>query len=335
MKKDKISIIVPIYNSELYIDECIKSLINQTYNNIEIILVNDGSIDKSFDICEEYQKTDNRIKLRDNQKNMGVSFSRNKGLDIATGNYVMFLDSDDYFDNDYIEKMYNSIIKNKCEMGVSGFRCFSDKKEEIVQYLNHDKVLTFDMIAKDFVSTHYFNSVSKTIIDLDIIKKNNIKFDTSLAFFEDQKFSFMVMNKCSRIMYLSNCYYNYRTNDNSSTRNMSFNKVYKWFEDNNFVIDYMISNTNKLDINYNNIRLSKLKATLCILAKMKNQTYKKFKFDSKKIIDKFYDLVDIDTINLKEMNYENSLNKFRIKLILKNHLRLFYYSVLLSEKIKR
>ena len=335
MEKDIISIIVPIYNSELYIDECIKSLINQTYNNIEIILINDGSIDKSIDICNEYKKTDDRIQIINNEKNMGVSFSRNKGLDIASGSYVMFLDSDDYFDSDYIEKMYNSIIENKCEMGVSGFRCFSNNKEEIIEYLDCDKVLTFDVIAKDFVSTHYFNSVSKTIMDLDIIKKNNIRFDTSLTFFEDQKFSFMVMNKCSRIMYLSNCYYNYRTNDNSSTRNMDFNKVCKWFDDNNSVIDFMISNTNGLDINYNNIRLSKLKATLCILAKMKNQTYKKFKSDSKKIINKFNDLVDIDSINLKEIDYENSLNKFRMKLILKNHLRLFYYSVLLSEKIKQ
>ena len=335
MEKDIISIIVPIYNSELYIEECIKSLINQTYNNIEIILVNDCSIDKSIDICNEYKKTDDRIQIINNEENMGVSFSRNKGLDIASGSYVMFLDSDDYFDSDYIERMYNSVIKNKCEMGVSGFRCFSNNKEEIIEYLDCDKVLTFDVIAKDFVSTHYFNSVSKTIMDLDIIKKNNIRFDTSLTFFEDQKFSFMVMNKCGRIMYLSNCYYNYRTNDNSSTRNMDFNKVCKWFDDNNSVIDFMISNTNGLDINYNNIRLSKLKATLCILAKMKNQTYKKFKTASKEIMDKFNNLVDIDSISLKEMDYENSLNKFRMKLILKNHLRLFYYSVLLSEKIKQ
>ncbi len=109
--KDVISIIVPVYNVEEFIDECIKSLISQTYENIEIILVNDGSTDKSGYICREYESKDNRIKVI-NQKNGGVSSARNIGLMQATGKYITFVDSDDYVKADYIEVLYSYIKKD-------------------------------------------------------------------------------------------------------------------------------------------------------------------------------------------------------------------------------
>ena len=242
---DKVSIIIPVYNSEKYFEECIKSVINQTYNNIEIILINDGSEDNSLSICEKYSKLDNRIKLINNKK-LGVSSARNSGLSISTGKYVMFLDSDDYFSDDYVERMYKTIEKTKSDIVISGFRCFENNKEEIIQYSNEDKYLELDSIINDMVNTYYFNSISKTITKLDIIKNNNIEFDISLTYFEDYKFSFMVMKKCKKIFYISNCFYNYRINEDSSTRKLSFEKVFKWFNDNNSVIDYIYSNDNSL-----------------------------------------------------------------------------------------
>ena len=95
MSNNKISIIVPIYNSERFIADCIESLINQTYQNIEIILIDDGSSDNSYEICKKYQSLDSRIILI-SQVNSGVSIARNKGIKVATGQHIMFVDSDDY-----------------------------------------------------------------------------------------------------------------------------------------------------------------------------------------------------------------------------------------------
>ncbi|MEG2898607.1 MAG: glycosyltransferase, partial [Eubacterium sp.] len=101
-----ISLIIPIYNSEKFLDRCIQSIINQTYKNIEIILVNDGSIDQSLEICQLYKKRDNRIVII-NKKNGGVGSARNIGLQKAKGDYIGFIDSDDYIDKETYEEYYN------------------------------------------------------------------------------------------------------------------------------------------------------------------------------------------------------------------------------------
>ena len=111
MKDSKISIIVPVYNAEKYLVECLNSLVEQTYKNIEIILIDDGSIDNSAKICDEYAKKDERIKVV-HQKNSGVSVARNNGLDMHTGDYVMFVDSDDWIELNTCEILINNIISN-------------------------------------------------------------------------------------------------------------------------------------------------------------------------------------------------------------------------------
>lgn len=107
----KVSIIIPIYNVEQYLAQCLDSVINQTYKNIEIICVNDCSLDNSFRILDEYSKNDKRIKIINRENNGGLSAARNTGLDNASGKYIYFLDSDDWIDLDYIEKMLNAADK--------------------------------------------------------------------------------------------------------------------------------------------------------------------------------------------------------------------------------
>ena len=106
----KISVIVPVYNVENYLSQCLKSIINQTYKNLEIICVNDGSTDKSLMILKEYEKKDKRIKVI-NQNNKGLAATKNVGMKIATGDYITFVDSDDYIDLNVYEKCIESIIK--------------------------------------------------------------------------------------------------------------------------------------------------------------------------------------------------------------------------------
>lgn len=105
---DKVTVVIPIYNVERFLKEAIDSAINQTYKNIEIILVDDGSTDNSGNICDEYVKLDNRIKVI-HKENGGLSTARNAALEVYTGKYIMFLDSDDFLELDAVEKMYNKI----------------------------------------------------------------------------------------------------------------------------------------------------------------------------------------------------------------------------------
>jgi len=98
----KTSVIVPVYNAEKYLDKCIQSILNQDYKNIEVILIDDGSLDNSGNICDEYAKVDSRVKVV-HKKNGGVSSARNCGIDIATGEFIMFVDSDDYIEYNMIQ----------------------------------------------------------------------------------------------------------------------------------------------------------------------------------------------------------------------------------------
>lgn len=105
---EKISVIIPVYNCEKYLNKCVDSVLNQTYTNYEIILIDDGSTDRSSEICDKYEKVSKKVKVL-HQKNSGVSQARNNGVDIAEGKYICFLDSDDYIEKEYfkfaIEKM--------------------------------------------------------------------------------------------------------------------------------------------------------------------------------------------------------------------------------------
>ena len=155
MKNDLISVVVPVYNVEKYLDKCINSILNQSYSKLEIILINDGSTDSSGKICDEYKKKDKRIKVK-HKKNGGLSDARNVGIQIATGKYITFLASDDYIDDDYVEYLYYLIKKYK--VGLSFCKCHIERghptkdKKTISKDEKCDKIKAFEEIlyAKDF-----------------------------------------------------------------------------------------------------------------------------------------------------------------------------------------
>ena len=111
METDMISIIIPVYNTAKYVGKCIESVINQSYKNLEIIIIDDASTDGSYDICKDYADTDRRIKIIHNENNIGLSGSRNVGIDISKGKYIAFVDSDDYITRKYVEVLYLNIKK--------------------------------------------------------------------------------------------------------------------------------------------------------------------------------------------------------------------------------
>lgn len=125
----KISIIVPVYNVKEYLSECIESVINQTYSNIELLLINDASTDNSIDICKKYAKKYKNIKLIDNKINGGLAHVRNMGLKESTGEYIMFLDSDDMLYKNAVQKLYMEITKNNASLAIGKLNSFNSKGE--------------------------------------------------------------------------------------------------------------------------------------------------------------------------------------------------------------
>ena len=125
----KISVIVPVYNTQKYLNECLNSLINQTFQDIEIICINDGSTDDSLEVLNEFSKKDNRIKIV-TQKNSGLSASRNHGIELSKGEYIYFIDSDDYIELNTLKELYDISIENSCDLIIFKLINFYDDNYE-------------------------------------------------------------------------------------------------------------------------------------------------------------------------------------------------------------
>lgn len=131
MVNTKISIIIPAYNVEKYLERCLKSIITQTYQNLEIIIINDGSTDSTKQLCAEFVKDEPRAKLI-NQKNQGLSMARNKGIKQATGTYIALIDGDDEIAPDFVEKLYSAAIKTNSDIAVCGYRTISEQDQQSI-----------------------------------------------------------------------------------------------------------------------------------------------------------------------------------------------------------
>lgn len=211
-QKDLISIIVPVYNAQNYLDKCLNSIINQSYKKIEIILINDGSTDNSKEICDKYIKNDDRIILI-NQNNSGVSKSRNNGLKKANGKYIVFVDSDDFLDKNMILKLYKNVKKH----GIAKCNYYIIKKNKTIKKEELDK----DISSKEFINKYLNNEVGGFIWSWMFEKKllDNIKFKEDLHYMEDSLFLLNVLGKVKNIALVSDCLYGYTINQSSITNN--------------------------------------------------------------------------------------------------------------------
>jgi len=220
---DLISIIVPAFNVERYISFCIESLVNQTYTNIEIIIIDDGSKDRSGIVADEYAMRDNRIKVI-HKANEGVGSARNTGLDNANGDYVMFVDSDDYIDTNTIENvmffnrkynadivMFRYIIENSASGCPIEHSLFADGF--YINSLSDFRQFIYPL----FFSNFGFNPIWKSIYKYDIVK--NARFRTDLQIGEDLVFNFEAMTNSTSFVYTDKAYYHLVKNQASTTMN--------------------------------------------------------------------------------------------------------------------
>ena len=201
-----LSIIVPIYNSEKYINRCINSILSQTLDNIEIILVNDGSNDRSGKICEEYKSADSRIKVI-HKKNGGQAQARNIGLRLAKGSYIGFVDSDDWIENDMYELLYNSCINNNVDISIIGVREINEKGICLSEYIPES--VDFSEIMK---KAYPCNKIFKKELFID----NNLFFQEG-HYYEDLELIPKLVTKAYSVSFISQIGYNYMKHNESTT----------------------------------------------------------------------------------------------------------------------
>lgn len=208
--KPLVSIIVPVYNVEKYLAECLDSIINQTYSNLEIILVDDGSPDKCGEICDKYAVSDSRIKVI-HKKNGGVSSARNVGIEISTGEWIYFMDSDDTIEKDLISEVLITVLTDGTDMCFFDYDNIYDKKIINQTTLNSNESV-FRNINNIKTLTVYFSKLGyiwNFIVKSKLIK-NKFNFDETLFFCEDEIFKFRLYNNISSFSYLHKVFYHYR-----------------------------------------------------------------------------------------------------------------------------
>lgn len=208
-----VSLIVPVYNSEKYLPRCIESVLNQTYKNIELILINDGSKDNSGEICDLYAQRDDRV-IVIHRENSGVSDARNEGIKISRGEYLQFADSDDYLEKDMTYTLLNAAVKNGSDIVFCGYKTINSLTEEIVPTSYIDDMANLNketllLIFDELYLNSYINSPWNKLYKTTCIKNNDIHFKSNLDLGEDLIFNLDVIEKCNNFSIVSTCLYNY------------------------------------------------------------------------------------------------------------------------------
>ena len=340
---DLVSIIVPVYNSDKYINRCLDSILNQTYKNIEVIIIDDGSTDNSLAICKKYADLNENIKLV-SKKNEGVSQARNTGIDIASGEWIIFLDSDDWIECNTLRDAISLTSKRKYDT-----ICWNYKKLIDNKFINCNKIdeiildskkniisILYSIIESSYYNDNYYGEYIRApwakMLNTKIIKDNNIRFDEKLRIGEDAIFLMEYFINATNVKFI-NAYNNiYRITSTSAVGR------YKHDLDNQIIIQ--LSKINHLLKNIKEIDEVILKTVITkfylssIYELIYNYNFKnnnkKYKFNLSQFIK--YTKVDMKKIKLSLLSKKQILIYFLIKydqiglleLILKNEIKLRY-----------
>lgn len=227
MNEELISVIVPVYNVDIYLEKCINSIVHQTYKNLEVILIDDGSIDNSSNICDKYKELDNRIVVI-HQLNEGLSCARNRGLDIAKGNFVCFIDSDDYVEPQMIQLLKKNMDNNNSDISICNYFYVTNKKNRKCVYNQNE--MNFTLKGKEkFLSIHNKYSILTMPPWNKLYKKSlfyNIRFPDG-KIYENSYIICDLLNKAKVVSYVLKPLYNYVYRENSIINTFSINHFNK------------------------------------------------------------------------------------------------------------
>ena len=299
-----VSIIIPVYNAEKYLKNCVDSVLKQTYSDIEVILVNDGSVDLSGQICDEYSKKDNRVRVI-HTENGGVSVARNIGIDASKGDLIAFVDADDYISKTMIEKLYNELGEND----FSVCRFVHEHEDKSVLYhednleLLASKPYDFSYIMVDryskerdgkIITDKIFGSVWRILFKKDIIQKNNVRFLKGVKIAEDRLFLLEYCSYCNSAGFVDEYLYHYRA-DVFGAATAVFNKYQsKLYESQKILVEKQIELINRnqmLNCSEKEKLIAFLKCKVCYTVTLNEILYNND--DSVKVLktifkDKFY-----------------------------------------------
>ena len=205
-----ISVIIPVYNVERYLNECLNSVLVQTFHNLEIILVNDGSTDKTEEICDEFAKKDNRVHVF-HKGNTGVASSRNIGVDLASGDFIIFVDGDDVADKEMIEILYDNLKKYDADISICGLQNFDKKMPESVLKNQETIVMNnIEAIESMFYQRYFDTGPVAKLYKSSIVNKN--RFPDG-KFFEDLFTVYKFLNDAKKVVFTPEIHYYYRQNE--------------------------------------------------------------------------------------------------------------------------
>ena len=219
----KLSIIVPVYKVEPYLERCVNSILSQSFTDFELILVNDGSPDRCPQMCDDFSARDSRVKVI-HKENGGLSSARNAGLDIASGEYIAFVDSDDWIDKKMYEDMLGHAEKLNADLVVCGIN-FCNEDEIVIgkwQNITHTQVITGEMAVKDFFP-HYFNDIRSYAWN-KLYRRHlfqSLRYPVNVIY-EDHFIILDLLSKCENIVLLKDYYYNYFSTRTASITNITF-----------------------------------------------------------------------------------------------------------------
>lgn len=205
-----ITVIIPVYNAEKHLYICLNSLSSQTFKDYEVIIIDDGSTDNSFSICQEYAKHDSRVTLV-RQTNSGVGAVRKKGLEYIKGKYLLQIDSDDWLESSMLEDMYLMALKDDSDMVVCNYKkIFNDGNSE---NYHHKNISNKDELIVEILKHKINGALWNKLFKVEIILSNSISFEKDINMWEDFLFTLRYLNNCGKVSFLNKYLYNYRVND--------------------------------------------------------------------------------------------------------------------------
>ena len=333
-----ISVIIPVYNCEKWIKRCIISILEQTYSNIEVIIIDDGSTDNSLQICKSYE-TD-KIKVF-TKPNTGVSDTRNLGIEKANGDYLFFVDADDYLKNDAIEQLYKLAKQYDADVVKCNYDQFDDskivKQENFRQkeVLNLEKELDKKKLTDWLIETYYLNNVWGQLMSTK--KAKQIKFDTNLAMGEDFIYNYELFEICKKIVIIPESYYCYYYNQNGMAFNESIAKIKRKIEDTLYFYEKLLNEPQKIEEQRIFVNAIKELTKHVVMLATNNEIDKKEKKQYlQKIVNNSFLRKAEKVIIFKDIDFENKRYQITGKYLLDgNYKRLYFYLEYIYQPLKR
>ena len=333
--QEKISIIIPVYKTEKYLKKCLDSILKQTYKNLEIILVDDGSPDSSGKICDEYAQKDKRIVVV-HQKNFGVSYARNVGLNIATGEYVAFVDSDDWIDSNMYEVMLSQIKKNNFDIvRCSYLKEYESETQKVDHFYKENTEINLGEVRKNILKLLVTGKIH-AYLPLLLIRKaiilDEMRFNSFVSMREDLIWLIAVLAKAKNISILTDTMYHYYQNENSATNSkrnreknikdmiIVYEEIYKTLEENK-LLDIYLNETLAFSIFFRissevSVWIKETKDKALLLFLQESESFKKI----------------IKNVNSKDLSI---INKIFIFLYNKEKTDLLFHYCLLREYVRK